>query len=832
VKVLHAGTAATEEAAERFQREARTAAKLSHPHIVSVFDAGIDAGQLYLVMELVEGHPLDRLIGTPRLTVETTLRVVFHLAQALEAAHARGIIHRDVKPANVLIDAAGRPKLTDFGLARLNGLNGLGDDSPALSRSGDLIGTPRYMSPEQALLPSDEVDHRTDLYSLGAVMYEMLTGVPVADGPTALAVLRKVTDEAAVPVTTHAPQVPAEVAAICHTLLAKDRDRRYANAADVAKAIQDFILSRLFGTPEVKLLAGLPALSPVAAPLRTTPKWPWLIAGILIAVAGGAAVWFGRPRPDNGNAREAIETPNLQAGGPTLDPSRVAADAAAELRKIVTATDDRVYRGALSDLLDGLNAAVKQHPSNGDLRAIRGRVLRRAGESLSAISDIEAAQAVQVRDLELEKTLARYQWEVITLNGFPDSSLRPVPSKTLAEELRGLAGRADPVARLLSTVGVAVVALDGSATEKSLATALLVPADPDLAMIEADALARLANDAHQEADDAEPAKKPAWRVRRDEYDTRGAQAIRRGLAADPHHLGLLFLKAAAWHRRVKWDTSDGDDRDQLERRHRPAFEAAYQRYRVGCLRLSLESATGRAVLLAGAGRNDQALDPLNEAAGRGPLPPAVAAMRAWLQLAAPPDWELTPTHAAGVIAQLAPAIELHPEEFTLYLVRSVAMMATARWEDSRRDLLDGKKVYRGAMWPPPGSCWSLCRDVLKSPTQYFDTALDHLYNFPTTNETKLRLGEEFLRRIAGPDESLRKGITEAERRELAGWAHFRQAKFYAEKDNRAAVLRHTRSALEMKLADLNVAKIRSDGNLKAWNDDAEFQKLYAEFARK
>jgi serine/threonine protein kinase/tetratricopeptide (TPR) repeat protein len=820
VKVLRAGTTATPDVVERFQREARTAARLSHPHIVSVYDAGYDDGRLYLVMELVEGHSLDRLIGTPQLTVETTLRVVFHLAQALEAAHEQGIIHRDVKPANILIDAAGRPKLTDFGLARLD------DDSPALSRSGDLIGTPRYMSPEQALLPPAEVDHRTDLYSLGAVMYEMLTGKPVADGPTALAVLRKVTDDPPVPVTTLAPHVPAEVEAICHKLLAKDRDQRFATAGEVAKAIQDYVLGRMFGTPEVELLAGLPSLAPRGE--QRSLKWPWFAIGVLVItlVAVVVGIWFVSNRPVNKPALEIASS-----SSPTVDPVRVVAEADGELAKLTRLTEDRAYRTALSDLLDGLNAAVKQHPSNAELRGVRGRVLRRTGEYLAAIADLEATSEPS---LMLERALARYQWEVVYLNSINDSSLRPVPSKTLSSELQALAGRTEPTARLLNHLGLAVIASDWTTLEKGLTPANQAnqPTSADGAMIEADALARLAEYSQQQMDQAEAEQKADWRIKRDDFDTRAAQAIRRGLAVDPHHVGLLFLKSAAWHRRVQRETADGDDRAQVERRHRPVFESAYQRYRVGSVRLSLEAATGRAILLASAERYDQALDLLNEAAGRGPLPPAVAAVRAWLQLSTPPDWELTPIHAAAVDQELASVLEQHSDEFTVYLVASVAKLAMGRWEDARRLLLDGQKVYRGETWPPLGTCWSLCRDAVKSPTQFLDTGVDVLMDFAVSNELKVKLGEEVLRRLLGPDETLRRGISDNERRELIGWGHFRQAKFHAEKERRAEVLHHVRLALETRLSDLTPSRFRTDHNLKAWNDDPEFQKLYAEFEKK
>jgi predicted Ser/Thr protein kinase/tetratricopeptide (TPR) repeat protein len=797
IKVPHRGGQATAEDVERFQREARTAARLSHPHIVPVFDAGFDDGRLFLVMELIEGQTLDQLIGTSRLTTETTLRVIFHLAQALQAAHDQGVIHRDVKPANVLIDHAGRPKLTDFGLARLN------DNSPALSRTGDLIGTPRYMSPEQALLPSNQIDHRTDLYSLGAVMYEMLGGVPVADGPTAMAVLKKVTDEPVPPLPT---DTPADVASICLKLLAKNRDERFGSAAEVARAIQDVMVQKLFGTPEVEMLAGLPARK------FSSPRWPWFVGGAVVAGAlAMLLIVLFRP-----NVEPVVQPVAV------LDPAQVVQNAEAERLRLGTIQDERTYRTALAELLDELNAAVKQHPTNSELRAVRGQVLRRAGEPLAAVADLEMSTEPA---LVLERTLARYQWEVVMLHGINDHSLRPTPSNTLVNDLKALP-------QPMGALGLAVVQRDEKALNQALAALVPNNTSPDLAMMEADAWARLASEQHQESESADAMKKIELRKLRDEYDTRSAQAIRRGLAVDPHHLGLLFLKAAAWHRRIPWEASDGDDRDQLERRHRPAFETAYQRYRVGCLRWSVESATGRAILLASAGRNDQALDILNEAVGRGPLPPTVAALRAWLQLAAPPDWDLTPTHAALVLNQLAPVLEQHPDEHLLWMVKSVATMATGRWEEARRDLLECKKVYRGPGWPIPGSIWNSTRDVVKTPTHYLDSALDHITNFPINHETKLKLGDEFMKRLNGNDVLLRQGFGVEELKEYTAWGHFRQAKFHAEKDNRAAVLHHVRAALAVQWKDVTIEKIRTDGNLKAWNDDQEFQKMYAGFVKK
>ena len=173
----------------RFQRESRSAARLVHPYVVRVYDVGIDHDSPYIVMEYVDGRPLSELIGTEYLSLSVTLRLLYHMTEALAAAHSQSIIHRDLKPSNILIDSQGRPRLTDFGLAK-----SLLHD-PTLSGSGELIGTPRYMAPEQILGGNSELDQRVDLFALGVVMYEMLSGRPPFDGSSVVQILRQVTDD-------------------------------------------------------------------------------------------------------------------------------------------------------------------------------------------------------------------------------------------------------------------------------------------------------------------------------------------------------------------------------------------------------------------------------------------------------------------------------------------------------------------------------------------------------------------------------------------------------------------------------------------------------------
>ncbi|HEU4334226.1 MAG TPA: protein kinase, partial [Candidatus Eisenbacteria bacterium] len=170
LKILSARLAADPEFVRRFEREARTLASLEHPNIVAVHDTGVEAGAPYLVMEFVEGVSLRRLLAERRLPPEEALGIVPQLCDALEYAHARGVIHRDVKPENILIDTKGRTKIADFGLAVIVGAEG-----PRLTRTDISMGTPHYMAPEQ-VESSRKVDHRADIYSMGVVLYEMLTG--------------------------------------------------------------------------------------------------------------------------------------------------------------------------------------------------------------------------------------------------------------------------------------------------------------------------------------------------------------------------------------------------------------------------------------------------------------------------------------------------------------------------------------------------------------------------------------------------------------------------------------------------------------------------------
>ncbi|RMG15253.1 MAG: serine/threonine protein kinase [Planctomycetota bacterium] len=236
LKVLSAG--AGPEELLRLAREARLAARLDHPALVRVEGLGVQEGRPFLVMEYVPGGTLQARLARGPLPPERARSIACALARGLHHAHERGVLHRDVKPANVLLDRDGAPRLTDFGLARplqrrLPQGRGL-----TLTREGDLLGTPSYMAPEQALGESGRVDRRTDVYGLGATLYAMLTGRPPFAGGTWLRVLADVVHVAPRPPSERARGLDPCLESVCLRCLAKAPTERYASAHALAEALE------------------------------------------------------------------------------------------------------------------------------------------------------------------------------------------------------------------------------------------------------------------------------------------------------------------------------------------------------------------------------------------------------------------------------------------------------------------------------------------------------------------------------------------------------------------------------------------------------------------
>ncbi|MFG2824093.1 protein kinase [Kitasatospora sp. NPDC048365] len=286
VKVLNGGLADDPRFAERFAREAQHAALLVHPRIVTVFDSGVDQGSPYLVMELVDGITLGRLIAqTGPLPVERAVGIAAAVLEALAAAHGQGLVHRDIKPGNIMITADGGVKVVDFGIARAGSSSG-----QQLTQTHAVLGTAAYLSPEQA--QAAPVDGRSDLYAVGCVLVEMLTGAPPFTADTPVAIAFKHVTEYPVPVSVHRPDVPPALDAAVLRLLAKNPDDRPADAgralaellAAVPAAPADRTSALLNSAtqvlPPVTPPAGFPPAAPYVEPNRTSvlPPLPSMAA--------------------------------------------------------------------------------------------------------------------------------------------------------------------------------------------------------------------------------------------------------------------------------------------------------------------------------------------------------------------------------------------------------------------------------------------------------------------------------------------------------------------------------------------------------------------------
>jgi len=301
VKVMRPELAATL-GADRFLREVEIAAKLSHPHILPVHDSGAVAGFLYYVMPHVEGESLrERLLRERRLPVEEAVRLAREIAEALAYAHRRGIIHRDVKPANIML-GEGHALVADFGIARAL------DNEAGLTGTGLAVGTPQYMSPEQASGARD-VDARADIYAVGGVLYEMLAGEPPYTGDTPQAILAKSLTEEVRPLGTVRPDVPEAVAAVVARAMARVPAARYPTADDLRAALDGALDVVRSGTMAVARAGPSPAqvwglfgasavvtLGVVYGLVQRwgLPAWTLGLAGGLLAVGAGVLVATGR----------------------------------------------------------------------------------------------------------------------------------------------------------------------------------------------------------------------------------------------------------------------------------------------------------------------------------------------------------------------------------------------------------------------------------------------------------------------------------------------------------------------------------------------------------
>jgi serine/threonine-protein kinase len=345
IKLMASELAANEEALARFRREAEVTSQLGHPHIVNVFDFGVGpSGEPYLAMEYLEGEDLDhRLRRAGRPPLPSVVDIVKQVASALNATHAKGIVHRDLKPGNVFLlrldDEADFVKIVDFGISKVKAA------ATRLTGASVVMGTPSYMSPEQATGRVDEIDHRTDQWALACIAYEMLSGRTPFAGEDAASLLYQVVHETPAPLAALVPGLPAEVDQVLGRALAKEQADRFPTLTAFARAFEAAVLQRPAPSLTEPHAVPRPDLAPAAGPAvggapattfsrtageitrartRTKSRWRWALAGgglgALVAVTG----WLALVRPSGAPREEPRSAGALRATTTVAAPTAAA----------------------------------------------------------------------------------------------------------------------------------------------------------------------------------------------------------------------------------------------------------------------------------------------------------------------------------------------------------------------------------------------------------------------------------------------------------------------------------------------------------------------------
>jgi hypothetical protein len=381
VKRITAGLDADETVRKRFQREAEAAAKLMHPNIITVYDLGLEGGQFYMAMELLDGVDLKNALAARRMSLDDKVGVVLQICEGLAHAHAHEIVHRDLKPANIHILPNGKVKIMDFGLARLPGSE--------MTTAGMVMGTPHYMSPEQ--VRGQKADARSDVFAVGCLFYEMLAGRKPFDAESMHGVLYKIMQEEPVPLRDAASGTPEPLARVIEKAMAKNADHRFANAGEMRQARGAAVPGR--GTERPHERTALPSMAreaasrsagehlrassrPSVAPAPPAGSSRALLFGVAVAllVVAGAA-WglrsyvLGRPTPS--------PPPRPEAGSL----ARKAIDSQVEVAR------RRLDAGSYRDAVREAEVALKLDPQDSGAQ----EVVREAQDALKAIDDAAAA---------------------------------------------------------------------------------------------------------------------------------------------------------------------------------------------------------------------------------------------------------------------------------------------------------------------------------------------------------------------------------------------------------------------------------------------------------
>ncbi|HKG44589.1 MAG TPA: Stk1 family PASTA domain-containing Ser/Thr kinase [Gaiellaceae bacterium] len=396
IKILNDRHAADDSFIERFRREAKNAAGLSHPNIVSIYDRGEAEGTYYIAMEYLDGRSLKELIvGRGPAPVKLAIDYARQVLSAVGFAHKHGIVHRDIKPHNVLVGQEGRLKVTDFGIAR--------SGASQMTEVGSIIGTAQYLSPEQAR--GAPVDQTSDLYSVGVVLFEMLTGQVPFTGETPLEIAMKHLSEVPRPPSELRPEVPHDLDSLVLRALAKDPSERYQSAeemdADLARVAEGLPVDPETETAATAVLSGSgllaaaptsvltrpttatptraapPGAAPPAGyygyegpPRRRRPVWPWVLA-VLLLIAAAAAAWFAYTKiQDQLDANAPVAVPLVKQLKERLAVDKIRA--AGLVPQVARDFSDEVEKGTVIDQRPGAGEKVAKH-SNVEITVSKGK---------------------------------------------------------------------------------------------------------------------------------------------------------------------------------------------------------------------------------------------------------------------------------------------------------------------------------------------------------------------------------------------------------------------------------------------------------------------------